>query len=308
MKEELARQLTFAPIVRRALEAVPEHLVIGGMGGSALSGDALAFLLPHRHTVVHRGYGLPAFTPSGALHIAVSYSGNTEETISFANAALRQGRRLAVVASGGTLADFAEREHLPLVLVPAGHQPRNALLSMTKALLVLAGEEEVAKRLESTVLDMERLTEEAEEDAHFILPSVPLIYASSHAAVLGRIGKILLNETGRTPAFTNVFSELNHNEMQAFDTDMPEGLEHLFRFVVLIDGHDPRIVRRMETFRSVMEDRGRMVRMIDLSQHAREGMLIETWYRFAYAAQALAETRGIDPGTVPLIEAFKRLL
>jgi glucose/mannose-6-phosphate isomerase len=309
MIEELQKQLAFEPIVRRPLADIPQQVVVGGMGGSGFVGDILSFLLPDRHIVVHRDYGLPAFAPEDALYIAVSFSGTTEETLNFANEARTKGRRLAVIASGGTLEKFAERETLPFVSVPGGLRPRYALIYMVRAALALIGESGMLASLAAVELPKVALTEEAEELAHFLLPSVPLFYASTRNDVLARLGKIMMNETARTPAFANVFSELNHNEMQAYDTDMPEGLEHLFRFVLVLDESDhPRIRRRMEAFMELMSKRGRMIHSVDISGMNRAEALTRTWTCFLLSARFLAETRDIDPDTNPLIDAFKNIL
>lgn len=308
MTDDLLAQLAWQPQVRHPRAASSAALVIGGMGGSALAGDALAFLFPERQVVVHRGYGLPAFAPPDALYIAVSYSGATEEAVSFANDAARAGVPLAAVASGGTLASFAERENLPYASVPAGRAPRNALIYLVKALLAVAGEGAAGEEFAALPIDEDALAQAAEADAHFMLPSVPLFYSSERNACLARIGKLVMNEAARMPAFANVFPELNHNEMQAFDTDMPEGLEHLFRFVLISDeGDDERVKRRMDAFTSLMEERGKQVELVELPG-SRASMLALWWIRILYAGRLLAETRGIDPDSAPLVESFKKLL
>ncbi len=309
MIEQLLSELTFIPEIHRKLDAPPRALVIGGMGGSALAGDALAFLLPERQIVIHREYGLPHLVPKESLYIAISYSGNTEETLSFANDAASLGHTVAVVTSGGKLAGFAERSSLPICLVPTGLAPRNALIYLVRALLAFAEEDSLLSEMAALTLDSKHLTDEAEQDAHFMLQSVPLFYTSTRTSALGRIGKLIMNETARTPAFMNVFSELNHNEMQAFDTDMPEGLEHLFRFVLVRDAlDDARIARRMDAFTSLMEERGRLIHELDISEMSKSEALVSLWIRFLLAARSLAETRNIHPDEAPLIEAFKKLL
>jgi glucose/mannose-6-phosphate isomerase len=308
MIKELTDQLSYVPTIRYARETIPHALVIGGMGGSALAGDLFAYLVPDRPIQVHRGYGLPRFTPDDALYIAISHSGNTEETVNFVNEAMKAGKPVAVVTSGGTLASFAEREHLPLALVPSTGAPRESLLYMVQGLLALVGEEDVRSELAGVSVDEEALERLAEEDAHFILPSVPLFYASSKNACLTLLAKVMMNETARMPAFANTFPELNHNEMQAFDRDMPEGIEHLFRFVVLRDeSDDSRIERRIDVFTSLMEERGKTVHTIELPATRAEA-LITTWIRFILAARFLAQTRAVEPGASPLIDAFKKLL
>ena len=69
----------------------------------------------------HKDYGLPPLAETLAcesLFIASSYSGNTEETIDFAEQALVRGYPLAVVTGGGALLTFAEQHTLPLIRLP----------------------------------------------------------------------------------------------------------------------------------------------------------------------------------------------
>src|SRR5438270_9070582 len=62
-----------------------QSVVVAGMGGSAIGGSLVeaygADEIPVPVTV-WRGYGLPAYVNENTLVIAVSYSGNTEETLS----------------------------------------------------------------------------------------------------------------------------------------------------------------------------------------------------------------------------------
>jgi glucose/mannose-6-phosphate isomerase len=84
------------------------HVLVTGMGGSAIGADLLnAYIEPQCSVplVVQRDYDLPAWaTGPGALVIASSHSGNTEETLSgFEQATARNCTRLAI-ATGGELA------------------------------------------------------------------------------------------------------------------------------------------------------------------------------------------------------------
>ena len=118
----------------------PSHRLLG-MGGSAMAASVGA-LAVHADVpiVVHRGYGLPSWAPSaGALVVAVSYSGNTEEVLSGVAEAIRSGLPLAAVTSGGEVAAESERARFPLVLVPDGLQPRAALGYQVAAVLRVLG-------------------------------------------------------------------------------------------------------------------------------------------------------------------------
>jgi glucose/mannose-6-phosphate isomerase len=304
IENDFATELSYTPHIERMPDDAPA-LVLGGMGGSAAAADALAFLSA-KEVAVHRDYGLPARVPSGALCIAVSYSGNTEETVSFAEAALAAGHPLAIVSSGGALESLAKSRDLPFAGVPAGRAPRNAFMYLVRALLALTGERAAAQALERVGVGDVRTP--AEEDALFFEGGIPLFYASARNALLGRIGKMMMNETARMPSFTNTFPELNHNEMQSFDEDMPEAFAGAFRFMLIEDAHDhPRIARRMQVFADLMRGEGRAVKSIRLPE-AREEALAAIWMRFLLAARELALANEVDPDTAPLVERFKKLL
>ena len=66
-----------------------ESVLVCGMGGSAISGNLAAAAVPAARLSVHKGYGLPGWAAGARpLVIAVSYSGNTEETRSAVDEAL----------------------------------------------------------------------------------------------------------------------------------------------------------------------------------------------------------------------------
>ena len=60
------------------------------------------------------------------LLITVSYSGNTEETVSILKRALNLDKRpmIIVICSGGELEEIATKNQLPFLKIPADYQPR----------------------------------------------------------------------------------------------------------------------------------------------------------------------------------------
>src|SRR3989442_12823309 len=80
----------------------PRAVIVAGMGGSAAGADLLAACAAERLDVpvlVHRGYGLPALVGQRDLVIVVSYSGDTAETLSAAEAALERRSSLVAVTA-----------------------------------------------------------------------------------------------------------------------------------------------------------------------------------------------------------------
>ncbi len=82
-------------------------VVICGMGGSAIGADLLAAYLFDKVEVpvmVHRDYSLPAFARDrGTLVVLSSHSGNTEETLSSFDEALKRNCQVVGVTTGGQL-------------------------------------------------------------------------------------------------------------------------------------------------------------------------------------------------------------
>ena len=91
-----------AGVARLAEDGRPRAVVVVGMGGSAIAGDVLAAVagpaLPVP-VVVHRDFGLPGWVGPMDLVVAVSCSGETAETLSALEEAVRRGCRLLVVGA-----------------------------------------------------------------------------------------------------------------------------------------------------------------------------------------------------------------
>jgi glucose/mannose-6-phosphate isomerase len=104
-------------------------VVVTGLGGSGISGDMLRSYLHVECRVpilVNRHYGLPGFVGSETLVCAVSYSGNTEETLSAVGEARARGAKLLAVTSGGQLEEMADAWRIPACALPIAyrHAPR----------------------------------------------------------------------------------------------------------------------------------------------------------------------------------------
>src|SRR5215210_5688120 len=119
----------------------PAGMVVCGMGGSAIGGDLAKAALGDRATrtiTVVRGYALESWTRPESLVLCASYSGDTEETLACFEAAGAAGAERVVLTTGGALAELAREEGAPVIGVPAGMQPRAAVVYMTIGVLECA--------------------------------------------------------------------------------------------------------------------------------------------------------------------------
>ena len=102
-----------------------DKIVVAGMGGSAVCGDLLKIYMRNSKipVFVARDYKVPNFVDENTLVFAVSYSGNTEETISTFEDAMKKKAKIVAVTSGGILGKQAKK----VIKIPSGLQPRAAL-------------------------------------------------------------------------------------------------------------------------------------------------------------------------------------
>ena len=290
--------------------------IICGMGGSHLQGDVFQNAVPGFDLSVHQDYGLPG-RPDDVLKqtliIASSYSGNTEETVSAFQEAAEKGYPLAVISTGGKLIEMAKEHNIPYIQIPdTGIQPRSALGFTFKALAKMVGREDIveeAGKLAQT-LKPEALEEDGKEMVKHLAGKVPVIYASTRNYSVAYNWKIKFNETSKTPAFYNLFPELNHNEMNGFDvSDSTKQVTSPFFFLFLRDSEDhPRIQKRMQVLHDQLHARGLPIIFIDLEGNSRLERIFSSLLLADWTALHLARHYERDPEQVPMIEEFKKSL
>ena len=207
-----------------------DSVIVTGMGGSALAATvAQAWLNPKVPYEVVRNYNLPDYAGHQTLVIASSYSGNTEETLSAISDAENRGCQIAIVASGGQLADIAQQKQYPLFRLPTGLQPRMAvfynLAALTK-LFVLANicpAETIAElhaagewlhdQSAKWYVDVPANTNTAKSIAQELLGKSIVIYSGPKLYPAAYKWKISFNESAKHIAWVNQLPEFNHNEM-----------------------------------------------------------------------------------------------
>lgn len=278
-------------------------LVCAGMGGSAFPARVLRMLQASPYLISHQDYGLPPKMPPKAEYVAISYSGETEETLSFVREAFAAELPLSVITSGGTLLTFAREHGIRYVSVPSGLVPRDAVVVMSRALLALLGEDALLPA--DAEFDLAAAEREGEALASELSGLIPIVYASTRNMVISDLGKVLFNETAKVPSFANVFPEMNHNELQSFEgADVAR-----FAAVFLKDGtDDERVLKRMALTERLLKERGVLTVSLELPSSTRAETFLYAWCLLRSSAQSLAHAQGVEPDATPLIEEFKRLL
>jgi glucose/mannose-6-phosphate isomerase len=292
-----------------------EKYILGGMGGSHLAADILKVYQPDLNLEIYSDYGVPELENyENVLFIASSYSGNTEEVVDFLDEAYSRGYNILIIATGGKLIEFAEKNNISYIAIPdTGIQPRLAVGYSVVALasVILPEAVEELKSMPE-VLQPEALKEEGENLAKMIDGKTPVIYTSTNNSAIGYNWKIKINETGKTPAFNNVFPELNHNEMQGFDPNSNGSVEkpqEKYHFFLIHDSEDHlRVAKRMDVLESLFQERGYSVTRIYLEGETVFEKIFRSLLLADWIALSLAQSSGAEPEEVPLIEEFKRRL
>ncbi|MBN2567587.1 bifunctional phosphoglucose/phosphomannose isomerase [Candidatus Woesearchaeota archaeon] len=287
------------------------NVVICGMGGSGLPGEILqAYLKTKVPIFLVKGYELPPYADKGSLVFCISYSGNTEETIACYREAEKKKLTTVVICSGGKLEELARANKDVFVKVPSGLQPRMALAYQFFPLLTImqnSGMITSKKReVDETVkaLSSDAYKKMGKQLAQKLVDKVPLVYASDRMGIVAYKWKIDFNENAKTHAFANVFPELNHNEMNAF-----EYLTAKYYLIILRDEDDhPKVKKRMQVTKQLIQKKGIdateiLIKGSSMLTKIFSGIHIGDWTSYF-----LAIKYGIDPTPVPMVEEFKKLI
>jgi glucose/mannose-6-phosphate isomerase len=318
--KNFSKQFEFEPKIENEenLQRREKFLMVG-MGGSGLPADLVRAWNPRIDILVHKNYGLPPVCASQTelperLVIIISYSGNTEEALDAYREAKKKGCSLGAISVGGKLLEYAKKDKIPYIQLPdTGIQPRSALGFSFKALLKMMGvEEEVLKEVSRYALSLDPVAaeEEGKALAYRLKGFVPIIYSSEQNWAIAYNWKVKFNETGKIPAFYNVFPELNHNEMTGFDvSDATRSLSEKFYFLILKDTTDhPQIVKRARALANLYHDRGLHVETIDLGGGKIFLKIFQSLLLADWTAYYLGENYGVETEQVPMVEEFKKLI
>jgi glucose/mannose-6-phosphate isomerase len=294
------------------------RLVISGMGGSALPGELLKMYLSQTtenslEIYLNRTYALPPQSFSDSLTFFVSYSGNTEETISCFNEALKKNLSpLISFSSGGELEKICQEKKLPFIRIPSGIEPRCAtgyfFSSMIKVLaasdLIKDATSELLAAAEKLKNETPVIEELGKNLAQKIKNQTPVIYASDFFRPLAMITKIALNENSKTPAFFNVYPELNHNEMVGYT--LPQGKFHI---LTLTSSQDhPQIQKRMHITAELLKEKGIETTFIEMPSEHIFYTIFYTLILGEWISYYLAMEYNQDPTPVLMVEKLKGLL
>jgi glucose/mannose-6-phosphate isomerase len=313
--------------VRLDLSGV-DAVLVTGMGGAGIAGDVAATLsaivptgarrLPPVPVLVHKGYGLPAFVGPRTLVVALSHSGNTEETLSGWDAAARAGAQVFAVTAGGALAERATAAGAQLVRVPGGCQARHSLGYLAVPVLVALGldgglDEAIEVQTELAAAAHRKLPAQDNPAKQLALRlasgSVPLAWGARGLGALAAYRlKCQLNENAKLYALWNELPELDHNEVAGLQEPTP--LAGHLGLVLLRDplGEHPRVATRFTVTEELVHQR--FAWMVEVAARGTSPLarLASLLLLVDLASVYTALELGQDPSPIAWIDRLKQAL
>jgi glucose/mannose-6-phosphate isomerase len=299
---------------------LPGGLVVCGMGGSAIGGDLAAAALGDRATrpiTLVRAYALESWTMPESLVLCASYSGATEETLACFEAAGAAGAERVVLTTGGKLAELAREEDVPVIGVPAGMQPRAAVIYMTIGVLECAALCGAAPALHAEI-DMatallERLVEEwgpgAGEDslakslASQLHGTLPVIHGASATIAPARRWSTQINENADAPAFWTELPEGNHNQICGWERGRE--LAPLSGVFLCDPDQHPRVKRHMDLAGEELERVGAPALQVQTRGESRLERVLSAVLLGDLVSVYMAVLAGADPTATPALTRLK---
>ena len=295
----------------------PGNIIVCGMGGSGMPGEILRGLKP-LDVFSHKSYGLPVQAGEKSLIICISYSGNTEETLSSFSEALKRNLPIICISSGGKLEELSRKNNVPLVKL-SGEKipPRSAVAQMFSALAqIMVNYNLLSPEIIENILNLEKeiKPEEFENQgkilAEKMLGKIPMIYTTEKYKTVGSIWKKNLNETAKIMAFTNYFPELNHNEIVGFWKINEKQIEKgkVIVFVLRDLQENPLLLKQMNITKELIEKQDVEFEFINTQGKTLLEEIFSTIVLGFWTSYHLAELYEVDPTTIDLIEEFKKRL
>lgn len=323
LPEQFQNSLDVLIIIPKKYRQNYANILVSGLGGSAIGGDILKDYAASKASIpviVNRDYHVPAFVGKDTLFFAVSYSGNTEETLSAYDEAVEKGAAVICITTGGKLAAKAERDGNHIIRVPDGLVPRAAtgylfapLVLTLERLGILRGvsadlEEtyNVLKHIRSRINpDVPKSQNEAKLIADKIKGTLPVIWGTSgFSEAVALRWKAQFNENAKCPAYYNVFPELNHNEIVGFE--VPEELIANTSIIILKDKLDnERVKKRIEITTDIIKDKVKNIIEVNSEGESFIARFYSLVYIGDYASYYLALEYGLDPTPVKVIDYLK---
>ncbi|OLD34883.1 MAG: hypothetical protein AUI50_04390 [Crenarchaeota archaeon 13_1_40CM_2_52_14] len=301
--------------------SVSSNVVIMGMGGSASAGDLVLDWISNKITlpaIVHRDPRLPRFVGSNTLFVAISYSGETRETLAAFRGARKRGANLVAIGTGGKLQELCEEFGVSFIEVQPAPAPRAALGQMVVATAIALHEQRIIQdpknEIKLAIRELGSLRNRirrqvplsqnpAKRFAEALKGHLPVIFGLRRMASVARRFKNQLAENSKTFAKYSLLPEAGHNEVEAWANQRFPLLPIFIR-----DNSESEFERSMlESFRCTITKASQVApTQVRLKARTRLGELLMPILYLDFVSVYLAFLKEVDPTDTPWIRFYRK--
>jgi glucose/mannose-6-phosphate isomerase len=300
-------------------------VVILGMGGSGIAGDFTRVLLRNSKVSIHvcKSSVPPHFITKDTLVVAITYSGNTPETLAALDASLSMGAKGIVITSSYELQSKCDEKKIPCILVPQNIYPRASLGYLLVPLLAILQKYHVIPSIEPDIAETIAILNEIKsqcgpETVHSSNPArllaaalvkkIPIVYGESNFTdVVALRWKQQFNENSKVRSHCDSFPELLHNEIEAWHQNAHTGHQHEI-LIILRDAlyeHGTNMGAKLEETKVLIKGTGATVFEIWSKGKSELARLLSLSYMADFVTIYLALSTGINPSKIPNIDLLK---
>ncbi len=299
-----------------------KSILIIGMGGSGIAGALIKGMLPDCPIpiVMWQDYGIPGWVNKDTLVIAISYSGNTEETLDSFKKATEKTDKLVSISQGGELDILSRKYKTCHYKINYAGQPRasfgflftSVLSVFSKLKLIEVSEDDfkeamvliraLQKKIDNTV---PAANNNAKLLAKKLYERIPIVFGSGYLAEMARRWSNEFGENAKSASYYQILPEMNHNTFNGIE--FPKDLSRQIYVLVLQSKYDhPRNRIRQDVSMQVLQKYriGHESVMLEPSPTALTEILQFTLYG-AYVSYYLGILYGTDPSQIKVVNFLK---
>lgn len=303
----------------------PENVIICGMGASAIAGDYLTSLFRDEFKVpviTDRKYQLPNFVNEKTLVVCISYSGNTEETLSRYQDALVKGAMLVSISSSGLLEKLSKSIGTPHIEIREGLPPRSSLPLIYISLIKIFEKFDLLESIDQDIAETAEILEDlakqyspatnkeeniAKKTAYSLFNTLPLFIGHTIYSPIAFRGKCEFNENSKVLAISDVLPEQNHNGIVAWDN--PNTVLNDVFVIFFRDKNEPKQIkiRIEETINTVSQKTEKILEIFPKGKSKLAKQMTAT-YLIDFISIYLGILYELDPSSTLNIDKLKEVL
>ena len=305
------------------------NVVVVGMGGSHLGAQVIRALYRESLKVpltIQSEYTPQGYVNENTLVLATSYSGNTEEPLSFVELSKKAGAKIVCIASGGKLVDFAAKNSYPLYHFSSKHNPSaiprygagylfmSQMAYLSRLGFISLKDNEVRDVIDvlknaNTRYDLEVPTSEndAKQLAKKLKDTLVVLVSSEHLAGSAHIFKNQINESAKNFSTGFLIPELDHHLLEGL-THPKKGKESMHFVFIESDLYHEKNSHRHKITRDVVEKQGIGTSAYKPISNTKLTQAFETIAFTSNVALYLSILNRVDPGPNPWVDYLKEQL